>query len=53
MLQWFVDPEVANATLTGKKVVEECEVEVRPNRVSCSCLDENVLSKKHAEILLT
>ena len=42
MLLWFVDSEVAEAALKGNKVVEECEVEIRPNRVPASCLDENV-----------
>ena len=42
MLLWFVDPEVAELALRGKKIVEECEVEVRPNCVPSSCLDENV-----------
>ena len=42
MLQWFVDSQVAESALTGMKIVEECEVEVRPNKVPSSCLDENV-----------
>ena len=42
MLQWFVDPLVAESALKEKKIIEECEVEVRPNHVPSSCLDGNV-----------
>ena len=41
MLLWFVEPEVADAALCGR-VIEEEEVETRPDKVSASCLDENV-----------
>ena len=37
MLLWFVDSEVAEAALKGNKVVEECGVEIHPNRVPASC----------------
>ena len=42
MLLWFVDLQVAEAALTRKQLVEECDVEVRPECVPSSCLDENV-----------
>lgn len=44
MLQWFVDSQVAEyrSALKEKKIVAKCEVEVWPNCVSSSCLDENV-----------
>ena len=45
---WFVDPEVAVCTINGKII--ENEVEVRPEKVSASCLDENVF-RKLSEIL--
>ena len=41
MLLWFVESEVANSALAGK-LIEEDDVEMRPERVSASCLDENV-----------
>ena len=33
---------VAEAALMGKRVVKECEEEMRPDHASSSCLDENV-----------
>ena len=42
MLLWFVDLQVAETTLTRKKTVEECDMEVRPECVPSSCLDKNV-----------
>lgn len=41
MLLWFVDIDISEQALAGK-LIEESEVEVRPERVSASCLDENV-----------
>lgn len=41
ILLWFVDPEVAIRAINGK-IIEKNEVEVRPEKVSASCLDENV-----------
>lgn len=38
---WFVESDVAESALAGK-LIEEQEVETRPERVSPSCLDENV-----------
>lgn len=44
MLLWFVDSEVDHEALAGR-LIEEDEVEVRSERVSASCLDENVCIK--------
>ena len=41
ILLWFVEPEVADAALSGT-IIEEEQVEMRPEKVSASCLDENV-----------
>ena len=40
-------PQVAESVLTGREIVEECEVEVQPNHVPSSCLDENVCIQKY------
>lgn len=41
MLEWFVEAMVAESALKGK-LIEEEEVETRPEHVSALCLDENV-----------
>lgn len=41
ILQWFVEPEVADAAIAGT-IIEKKQVETRPEQVSASCLDENV-----------
>lgn len=41
ILRWLVDAHVADAAISGVLIGEE-EVEVRPDRVPSSCLDENV-----------
>lgn len=41
MLGWFVNSDVSDAALAGH-LVEEAEVESRPNQVPFSCLDEKV-----------
>ena len=38
---WFVESDVAESAL-AVKLIEEHKVETRPERVSSSCLDENV-----------
>lgn len=40
MVAWLVDSQVAEAVMMGKKVVEECEVEVWLDHVSSSCFNE-------------
>ena len=44
MLGWFVDEDVAEAThkSLGKKLIEEEDVETRPERVPNAVIDENV-----------
>ena len=42
ILSWFVDVEVANSGVASDKIVEENDYEVRPEKISVSCLDENV-----------
>ena len=42
MLSWFVDSQVINPVITRKRVVEKADVEIRPEKISSSCLDENV-----------
>ena len=41
ILSWFVDSSVAAGAIDGK-IIEEDEVEVRPEKITASCLDENV-----------
>ena len=40
ILSWFVDVEVANSAIAGDKIVEDNDIEVRPEKISVSCLDE-------------
>ena len=42
MLSWFVDKQVKESVLSRKRVVEESDVEIRPERIPSSCLDENI-----------
>ena len=41
MLEWFVEARIAKSAMEGK-LIEEEEVETRPEHVSASCLDKNV-----------
>ena len=41
ILLWFVEPAGADAALAGN-IIEEEQVEMRPEKVSAFCLDENV-----------
>ncbi len=41
ILSWFVDSDIAASAIDGE-VIEINEVEVRPENVPASCLDENV-----------
>ncbi len=50
MLKWFVDKEVAERVMRGGDLIEEQEVESRPEKIPRKCLDENVCIsqiKKH------
>ena len=42
ILSWFVDVEVVNSAIACGKIVEENDIEVRLEKISVSCLDENV-----------
>ena len=42
MLKWFVDKEVAERVMRGGDLIEEQEVESRPEKIPRKCLDENV-----------
>ena len=42
ILSWFVDCQIKEAVLAGKRLVEEEDVEMKPERISAWCLDENV-----------
>ena len=44
MLSWFVDEAIVEATIKslGKRLVEEEDVETRPERVPNAILDENI-----------
>lgn len=42
ILSWFVDCQVKDAALTRKRLIEEDEVEMRPEWIPASCLDDNV-----------
>lgn len=39
MLEWFVEAMIVKLTIAGKLIEE---VEIRPEHVSASCLDENI-----------
>ena len=42
ILSWFVDCQIKEAVLARKRLVGEEDVEMKPERISASCLDENV-----------
>ena len=42
ILTWFVDLQIAKDTIDGSRIIEEDDVEMRPEMVSSSCTDENV-----------
>ena len=42
ILLWFVSPMVAELVLSRKGLVEEDQIEIIPERITASCLDENV-----------
>ena len=41
ILSWFVKGEVAKAALAGC-IIQEDEVETRPDQISTSCIDESI-----------
>ena len=42
MLNWFVDEEAVERVTRGGDLIEEYEVECRPERIPQKCLDENI-----------
>ena len=42
ILLWFVESAIAELALSQKGLIQEDSVEVLPERVTASCLDENV-----------
>lgn len=42
MLGWFVDLHIVTRVMTSDSLIEETEVEVRPEKVPMKCIDENV-----------
>ena len=42
MLGWLVDHSVLNAAMKSDTLIDEDEVECRPEKIPCSILDENV-----------
>lgn len=42
MLEWFVDSDVSERVMRGGALIEEQEVESRPEKIPRKCLDENV-----------
>ena len=42
MLNWFVDQEVSERATRGGDLIEEDEVECRPEKIPRKCLDDNV-----------
>ena len=42
MLEWFARKEVATSAINDGKLIEEDQIEVRPEKISDGVLDENV-----------
>ena len=42
ILSWFVDRQVKDTVLARKRLIQEEDVEIKPERIPASCLDENV-----------
>ena len=42
ILSWFIDKNIKDVALSRKRLIEEHEVEIRPECIPSSCLDENV-----------
>lgn len=42
ILHWFVDPDVADAALFQKELIQEDAVEVQPHRITAFCVDEKI-----------
>ena len=42
ILSWYLDSQVKEAVLVRKRLVEEEDVEIRPERIPSACLEEDV-----------
>ena len=42
MLEWFVDKVIVASAVEDRRLIEEDQVEVRPEKISDGVLDENV-----------
>ena len=42
ILSWFVETHVATEAVNGTQIIQEEDIEMRPEKVSTSCIDENV-----------
>ena len=42
MLEWFVGKEVTTSAINDRKLIEEDQIELRPEKISDGVLDENV-----------
>ena len=47
ILSWYLDSQVKEAVLVRKRLVEEEDVEIRPERIPSVCLEENVCIQKY------
>ena len=52
ILQWFVDPAIADIVLSRKGLIQEDTVEIHPERITASCLDDRVHLQSCKSILL-
>ena len=52
MLNWFVDQEVSERVKHGGDIIEEDEVECRPERIPRKCFDDNVCVVKSENTFL-
>ena len=41
-MEWFVDSDIAKGAINNGDLINEEDVEVDPNKIAASCLDENV-----------
>lgn len=42
ILTWFVDTQIAKEATDGTRIIDEEDIEMRPEMISSSCTDENV-----------
>ena len=51
ILLWFVSPTLAELVLARKQLIEEDQIEIIPEKITASCLDENVCLLSYKKIL--